>query len=322
MRLNFRHGLVRFQTDTANNPTFLQYTPTGVSLIVSPDPTVLAIADSDEDYIFEEHQTVSNAWAGPFSNDTQYLYIDVDKRTGVRTFITSKYDTYVGNNQPSGQPDGHHWFDKSRNTMKVKVSGRYIPVLRVCVGRLDGGSVLVPCGLGSSVGLDNINTRAGVIVFDESNNPIRRYRSSNSNEFSFVHTESPLNSQFSRLVNFRLETEVRDATATESIPKFYCVSYINDNEIALADPNKPEYPCVGLAIEDMVSGEIRPIVTHGYVTEYSWDWSQHNAGTRLFVGPTGILTTSPSQAGSIQVVASIVSKHTILVNVQPIMIYD
>ena len=68
-QLTFRQGIVRYQTDTANNPTILKKNGAYIDLIVSPDPTVLTFAHFAVDYLFDELLSVSQAW-GPFSGGT------------------------------------------------------------------------------------------------------------------------------------------------------------------------------------------------------------------------------------------------------------
>ena len=91
MRLSFRQGIVRYQQDTLGTPTFLNVVSGYVSLIASNEPTVVAFAHGQKDYLYTERQTQNNAW-GPFipGND-QWLYWQVDGSSeapgGARQFV-------------------------------------------------------------------------------------------------------------------------------------------------------------------------------------------------------------------------------------------
>ena len=47
MRINFRQGIVRHQTDGADNPVFLQKVGTNVNLLVSPDFTIVSFIQNE-----------------------------------------------------------------------------------------------------------------------------------------------------------------------------------------------------------------------------------------------------------------------------------
>ena len=89
MRLSFRHGIIRCQTDYTGTPTFLRKSSLGgefIDLIVSPDPTIISIAHQGANYLIEETKTVTHAW-GPFAPHgiTQYLYWDISFLDGSLT---------------------------------------------------------------------------------------------------------------------------------------------------------------------------------------------------------------------------------------------
>lgn len=311
MKLNFRQGIVRFQTDIVNSPTFLILTGTGVTLNVSPDSTILAFADGNSDYLFEENQTIVDAWPGPFNPVDQWLYWDVDNLTGERTFgITFRAPTF-GTIQPNGVLDDH-WFNTITKKMMVYNGTRFIEKNRLFAAKLDDGGILIPYGIGSQVGLHN-SVRAGLILFDEDNHPVKKFDRFGRGDF--ITSESPLASQQSRLANFKLENSLRDAKAVEFIPAYFCVSYVGSDQIGLASNELSNFPCIGISSEDMSIGEVRTFITNGYIKNEAWNWSAP-ASTKLFVGPTGEITTNVPQSFSIQSIGHIVSPTTILVNIQ------
>jgi len=136
MKLTFRHGLVRHQTDLSNNPTFLQRDGAYVNLIVSPDPTLFTIAHFDQDYLFVENQTVVHAW-GPFNAGIDYwLYWDVDLITGAITRGHTTVDPVTQSSVPVNPQQDQHWYDIINMVMKVYTGSQWVEVLRVFAAEL------------------------------------------------------------------------------------------------------------------------------------------------------------------------------------------
>lgn len=314
MKLEFKQGIIRRQTDINDNPTFLQQSQNGISLIVSPDPTLITLSHKNSNYLFEENQTVTDAWPGPFELVDQWLYWDIDLISGERTFGITKIKPVISINQPAGVND-RHWFDSRSKEMKVFTGRRYVTKLRVFAAFLDEGGVLNPYNVGSQVSLDETNY-AGTVLFDEDNKPVKKFN--RFGDGAFITTETPLSSQFSRLINFKLENALHDSKAAEFIPKYYCVTFKNSNNLNLATFTDPTHPCVGISNEDMHIGEARSFITSGYIKNEFWSWTEE-PGTSLFVGPTGEITTEPPQSFSIQNIGHIVSPHTIYIDIKQII---
>lgn len=326
-RLNFRHGILRYQTDINDNPTFLQKVGDYVNLIVSSDPTIFTISHFDQDYLFVENTSVTSAW-GPFVAGTDYyLYWDVDLITGAitRGYTTSSFTVSATAPSPSVNK---HWYDSMNRIMKVWSGSSWVEKLRVFAAFLQNGATLIPYPLGTQVGIENTIVHAGYPLFD-SVGPIQRFR--RDRRGVFIHTETPLSSQWSKIANYRLENTIRQAEATEHIPQYFAVSQQGPNIIGLASSGPvgsplilTSRPAIGIAAEDMYTGEVRTFITSGYVENELWGWDVYDtqpAGTPLFVGLGGALTTSPPQLWSIQRIGTIVDETTIFLDVQPIILY-
>lgn len=317
MRIPFRQGLVKYQTDIANNPTFLQLNPIGgdmyVNLVVSPTPLLCAFADGAEDYLNEEQQNVSQAW-GPFAPGTDYwLYVDINTRTGVRTFGSTLYEPIYSRSEPILPSQDQHWFDRRDFTMRVRVGARWSRRVRVFVGKLVAGTVLEPEDLGTQANL-NFPVRAGFLLFDNDDDPVQK--AGQFNRGKFLTTDSPLASQLTGSANFRLEGLITTGTASQNMAPFTCVRYTGDQEIGAADPVFFDDACVGVINEEATVGSVNRIVTRGYVTDENFNFNLP-AGTCLFVGTAGLITSSPSQQFSIQQVGFVVSPKTILIELGP-----
>ncbi len=320
MRLDFRQGLVRYQTDTAGNPTFLQVNAGNVDLIVSPDPTLVTFADGTEDYSHEERVSVPAAWSGPFTPINDYwLFFDVDIQSGVRTFGTTTLEPIVSFAAPPNPADGQHWFDKNDTTQKVRINNRWIRVLRVFSAKLVSGTVLQPFNIGSQAGLWGA-TKSGFIVFDENDAPVKRQGPIQQQRF--LTTDSPLASQFTGSAEFRLEGLLQTATVVENIPAFAAVAIKGSGQIGLASNTNSSQPAVGVINEDAVPGEIVRVITNGFFTSSLINFGDAEAGSPLYVGTTGLLTTIPPQQFSIQEVGRVIRSNTIFVDVKPLIIFQ
>jgi len=318
-QLTFRQGIVRYQTDKANNPTFLKKNGSYVNLVVSPDPTVITFAHFTADYLFDELVSVNQAW-GPFSGGTDYwLYWDINLSTGELTRGSTTVQPIVRSTAPSSPVAiDQHWFDTLSNYMKVWNGSRWVERVRVFAAKYQGASILTPYETGSQIAV-NKKTFAGHILFDETDVPLKIYK--NLSQFTFLTTETPMASQFHRIMNFRLETVLNQATAQEHIPIFSAVAYYSPNVVGLAKSTTPNYPAIGISSEDMPTGELRAFMTKGFVTYDLWNWTE-KPGTRIFVGTAGELITAVPQSGSIQQVATVVDPQTIFVDIQQIIRYS
>jgi len=320
-RFDFRQGIVRHQTDTSGNPTFLSPVSGGsqIALVVSPDPTVLTFAHTPfRNYTFQEQQSVNPAWLGPFvSNVNYWLYWDIDLLTGDRTFGHTLLEPIVSAFPPPGAQNDQHWFDLSTTTMKVYNGAVFIDKVRVFAAKYENGAIIVPFPIGSQVGI-NQEIDSGFILFDDEDKPVKKFNK--FNQGAFITTETKIASHLSKLANFRIESQFIIAKAIENIPAFSPLAYKGPREIGLAKNTVPTFPAIGIASEDLFTSEVRGFITQGYVINDLWNWLVP-AGTPIFYDSNGELTTNIPQTFSIQQVATVVDKKTIFVDVKPLIEY-
>lgn len=320
-RFNFRHGIARRQQDGVGNPSNLQPSNGGswIDLIVSPDPTVFIIAHFDTDYMITENATVAKAW-GPFTTGTDYwLYWDVDFITGELTRGFTVYDPDYGAIPPATPAPDKHWFDTTVNVMKVWTGSSWIEKLRVFAAEYQGGVTIIDYPLGSHVGLNGIPTNVGSILYDPDGNPLQVFQRNRRGQF--ITTETELHSQFARIANFRIEAAIIQGEAQEHIPIYHAVAFSDFNKLVLARNNVPTRPAIGVATEDMYTGEVRSYITKGFITdEVNWDWSGYPVHTNIYVGTSGQLLAGPD-AGAVtqQAIGYTVNHNTIFVDVSPLI---
>ena len=318
MKVTFRQGIARYQTDVGANATFLQKSTTGgyVDLIVAPDPTIIVFAHKSATYVFEEVKTVKNAW-GPISGPvTKYLYWDVNLLTGELTRGITTLSPIHSGVAPQTPAVGQHWFDSINTVMKVwEAPGRWVEKVRVFAGYVTSGSVIKPYGIGSQVGIVG-DFEVGNIIFDAYYKPLRQ------SDGSFLTTATAMSvpSMSTRRISF--ETEVTYLMANEPIAKHQLVKVLPGRKCALAQSIDPKSRVLGISMENMTIGEITPVITYGLIRDSAWNWPQDKIGKPLFVSGSGELTLTNVQQGVHQKVGMIYDTDAIFIRIEPAIVLD
>ncbi len=318
MKVTFRQGIARYQTDVSANPTFLQRSSTSgyVDLVVSPDPTIIIFAHKGGTYVFEEIKTIRNAW-GPISGtQTQYLYWDVNLLTGELTRGTTAYSPIHSGVAPTAPAVGQHWFDSLNTVMKVwETPGRWVEKIRVFAGYITSGSIIKPYALGSQVGLVG-EVEAGNILLDAYYKPLRQ----SDGTFLTSATTMAVPLMGTRRISF--EAEVTALMANEYIAKNQLVKILPGRKCALAQSIDPTTRVIGIAAEDMYLGETSVVVTYGLIRNELWNWTNEQIGKPLFAGPTGELTLIPAVQGVHQTVGRVYDRDAIFIRIEPAIRLD
>lgn len=323
MKIPFRQGIVRYQTDNVGNQTFLQRASIGnsINLLANTDPTLVTIAQRRSNYLIEERVTVLNAWTNFTTGMDYWLFIDVDMVTGVRTFGSTIVPPTYGPTAPLNPVPDLHWFDTNPLIMCMKVYNgtTFVEKLRVFVAKYQQGATIVPMGLGSQIA-QNITSEAGAILYDADGMPVRKMFSRTQNEF--FTTATIFTSNTSKSVNVTLDALCTTVDAAEPIPAFSLVAHgANPGEIVLANPMIHGRIAVGIVQEDFYDGETGIYSSQGYIYNEQWNWPQA-PGTPIFLGPNGTIVTVPTQYHTIQQIGEIVAEHTIRLDISPSIQYD
>lgn len=303
MKLTFRQGIARHQTDVSGNPTFLQRSGANgqfVDLVVSPTPTVLAFAHREGTYLVEELKTVPNAW-GPISTATTYLYWDVNLLTGQLTRgVTTLPPLYSSAAPPSPTPD-QHWFDTVENIFRVWNGNKWVEKVRIFAGHVTSGAIIHAIPTGSQAGL-NGDFEGGNIVLDSFGMPLRQ---SNG---CFVTTSTWLNVVNLGTVTARLDAAIMNGMAAEELPMFSLVQLRPGRRMVLARSTDYTSRVAGLVTEDLYEGEVSRIISSGVVRNQSWSWPDSSINQALFCGPTGEVTTATPTSGVVQQIGFVYDK--------------
>lgn len=317
MLINFRQGIVQ----ALQSPLFITASGSDVNLSASnSNPVVITFAQGDDDYLFQETNNVTPAWSGLPLSGTVYLYWDLDLKTAIRTFGYTVLAPVVGPNPPPSPANGQMWYNTISYSQNVYNFGTWNPKLRVFAGSFTNGTITgtYPHTVGTQIG--NVTpVRAGHILYDENNNPIKKYQTFNLGQF--IHTESVLASQFSKIQNYRLETTIDTAIASGNIAQWQAVCYVAPDTIGIATSNTvlPPYgsgtPAIGVAPQDMANATVQNFLQEGYISDPTFNFSP--VGANVFINTSGYLTTTPPNGGTLQVMGYVVDAQTLFISPQP-----
>lgn len=319
MKLNFRHGLVRYHRDIYGQPAYLfRNSPSGdITLLATITPFVISFSHGNAEYLFQESLDVVNAWNITWvANQDYWLYIDLDVTTGERTFGQTSILPVTGNTAPVNPQIDQHWFDFTNNVMKLWNGIAWIEKIRVFVAKYDNATTFVYNLFGSTVGV-NIAYHSGFILFDDDNKPLKKFDKFNRGKF--ITTETALSSQLHRSSSYKLESSIPVSRSRDNLLPGHVVCLTDASEVGICSAHAPEKPAIGLCMETVYSGEMVTYVTSGHATHVSWSWT-NPPGTKVFVDEFGFLTTTVPSISSFQEIGYIVDEKTIYVDIRPIVL--
>lgn len=310
MHIQFRQGLVTAPTN------FLQRNGSAVNLsITAPGYLQAAIADGSADYLHVERSTIAGAWTGPFMSGTDYwLYWDIDRITGMRTFGFTRHAPIESTAPPISPPQDQHWFDVFNNKMWVwnSSASKWIHKLRVFAAKYVNATTFVsvsinsPTFTGTQIGcLTNTPIDIGSLIFDVNGAPIKRGNG------VFFTTTDVVSASVASTSRVRVGAVLLEATAQGHIPAYGVVRFSNFNEVTLATGLTRYESVYGLVETQASAGEIVNVVTDGIVSNPMWDWSEVGVNTPLYVGFYGELT--PDRPIDGVEVGAVVGINTVLI---------
>lgn len=320
MRLSFRQGIARYQTDISSTPTFLQraFGGTGfIDLVVAPDPTIVVFAHRDANYIVEEPRTIRNAW-GPFTGtQTVYLYWDISLQTGVLTRSSTLFPPMYSGTPPLTPAVDQHWFDTTETIMRVWNGTKWIEKIRCFAGYLSSGATIRPYTAGHSQAGITGQYEGGNIVLDVFNKPLRQADGS----FVTSATSMLIINNASRRV--KLEAEVLSGMALEPVPKFSLVQMRPGTNLVLARSSDPMSRIAGIVNEDLHINEVGYLIADGLVRNPLWNFPSSAVNRPIFCGLNGEVTITPPTQGVCQVAGFVYDTDSVYMDVKiPIILDD
>jgi len=311
-QINFRQGIVKHQTDSLGNPTFLDFSGGAVSLVVSPTPTILTLAQNNKNYLFTEKSSVNNAWSGPFVPGVDYwLYWDINLVTGIRTFGFTTLEPFISANPPIAPQTGQMWWNTSSTTMFVFNGAQFIEAIRVFAAKIENGTTLislsdqVPKFTGTQVGL-NVPNFSGAFVFDTNGEPIT------NGDGSFFTTEDPFITGVPTGAALKVNSWIVEAITQQPVSKGQIVEFNGFNTVVPAHPLNQNNVIFGMVEEDAVTNERVIIRTGGVVFNSNWNWNTAGINTPLFIDNSGFLQTTAVVPNQLSAAVVIDSQRVIL----------
>lgn len=318
MKLSFRQGIARYQTDVLSTPTFLQKSAGSgqfIDLVVSPDPTIIAFAHRSANYIVEEVKTVPNAW-GPFTTtQTVYLYWDINLLTGEITRGSTLLAPMYTGMGPTTPVIDQHWFDTSEAVMRVWNGSKWVEKVRVFAAYLSSGTIIRPYQLGSQAGIVG-DFEGGNLVLDAYNKPLRQ------SDGSFVTSVTSMIIVNNSAKKVKFEAEVLSGMAAEPAPKYSLVQMRPGRRLVLARSTDYMSRIAGVVLEDLYTNEVGFITTEGLVRNESWSWPASSVNRPVFCGPNGEITTTPPTTGVLQAAGFVYDTDSVYMNIFPPIILD
>ncbi len=318
MKLSFRQGIARYQTDVSSSPIFIRRSAGAgnfIDLVVSPDPTVIIFAHRDANYVVEETRSIANAWGPITSTLTTYLYWDVNLLTGAVTRgLTFLPPMYTGS-PPSAPATDQHWYDTTENVMRVWSGSKWVEKIRVFAGYITNAAIIHPYHIGSQAGIVG-NFEGGNIILDAYNKPLRQ------SDGTFVTSSTDLIISNNSAKKVKFETEVLNGMAAEPIPKFTLVQMREGRQIVTGRSGDFMSRIAGIVTEDLYTNEAGYVVPDGLIRNEQWNFPADKVNRPIFCGPNGQVTTVPPQVGVCQICGFIYDSDAIYINVMAPIILD
>jgi hypothetical protein len=297
MLINFRQGIVSYDTST---PPFSASASTGgvdVSLNIGTQPFVVSVANLTSNYLWSETLT-GDAWKNLSSTGTYWLYFNWNPKTFARTFGTTTLQPINQSTAPTSPATGQHWFNTATAQMQYWTGSVWSPVIRLFVAKFIGPSTFQSISIngpgsfqGTTVGNTTANVAAGMVVFDSSGYPIFKH------DGTFFTTEDQVFAEGSAITGVRLESNVFTAQSASAsiIPVYEAVGFNSNGQIYIAGYNDTGVTAIGLALQQINFGGTGAILLEGTVTNPLWNFTGSVGGLLWVSGsiPGTLQTTDP-----------------------------
>jgi len=328
MNLTFTQGLNLYATATgtdAGDQTFLVPAVSNTKVQLNAPSSgrwiELAYAHRDTNYLLTIREDgLIDAWGygsalnnnAPFTsgggseqgNNSFFLWIDIDRSTGLVSYGWSKYRPTAGASAPATNAtryNDQHWFDTSNVIMKVwnSTTQVWVEKVRCFVAQYTFGqgftsmSDQAPNYKGTTVGL-NGSYRAGALIFDVNGNPQKRTTSNNNT--TFFTTEDIFATGLPTSSRTRLESFVVDGIAQQPIAAYQAVYYSDLYQLMplqATDTISGQENVIFGIIEEAAnsSGDLVKVTMDGVVNNSAWTWTAVNEQIYVDKNQPGVLVS-------------------------------
>ena len=329
MKIDFRQGIVQARSESGT-PDFLEYNPQNNTMTVDITDTRLLVtaAYKAANYTYEHRETQSAvfgplewkaSWGPAQPSPTYYFYWDFHMATGQVTTGYTPFAPAHGYAKPATPGKDQHFFDLNDKVMYLYTGTQWVPVIRVFAGSIALGThVIVHQPFGSQIGYSKT---AGTMIEPDAETGYVMYgmdmkaiRTQDGYFFTTVTPATTYHGSFSSPI--RLELANSQATASEPVPQFYCVTNLGNDTIGLADGAMASKRAIGVADIPAAVGQAVTYVADGLLYSDSWNWNVA-LGKDLFCGRTGeLIQGEPVGSGTLsQKIGTIIGPKTILIQI-------
>lgn len=295
MLVNFRQGIISYDTSIAPFSVAASTSGVNISLNVGTQPFVITVANRYENYLWSEPLTIT-PWTNLSQTGTYWLYIDFNNVTFVRTFGVSTYAPIVGSTAPLTPAIGQHWYNTATSQMAYWTGSVWSPVIRLFLAKFIGPSTFIslsantPSFIGTTVG-DNTPNSSGRVFYDAFGNPVIK------KDKTFFTTEDEMFAQGTSINSVRLESNVFTAQSASPsiIPQYELVAFNQDGTVRIASYNDAGTTAIGMALQQITFGGAGAILLEGSVTNPNWNFT-NQIGSLLWVSgdyPGTLQSTDP-----------------------------
>lgn len=310
MNLNFRQGIVSGIIGSG----YLLLQNNNVSLIVETIPFAVTAAHGRKNYFVSQKTTLNNLFSIIPNVDT-WFYIDVNTENARITYGSTNLPPTFGNVYPINPQINQNFYDKNLNKMFFFSGETWIECIRVFIGSYESNTLKL-LRLGTQVDDYSMNI-SNEIIKDNFGFPIKIIL----DDGSFGYLNEIVNySTIFNVDNLRYNDIDVNGIALDFIPRYYCVCSDGNDSFGNIKIKKTSYfdianPAFALTIDNFGVGELKQLLTYGYLQDFVWSWTQP-AFTPLFVGGDGEITTKIDNPYSIQQIGHIVNASTIFIDFQ------
>jgi PKD repeat protein len=325
MRLNFRQGIAKYQTDQFGTPQYLDLAPSHkhVGVVVAESPILVSFAHRDTDYLIEETLRIEHAWNVTDVTYPVWMYWDISLVNAQVSRGITKVRPIVSPIAPTAPLLDTHWFDLTENVMKLWSGAKWNECLRVFAGTFVNGRI-DPYPIGSQVGISDVPNDAGYLLLDPFQMPLRFKPVGEPSSWygRFLTSESWITVANRGGMLSKMDSGNFPVIATEPIPKFSLVQMKPDRGIELARHTDHTARVNGIVMEDMYKSDVSDLFCHGFIANDDWNWESSDINKPLFCGPTGEIVTEPPSNGVYQQVGFVYDNNAIFVDLMPVIILD
>ena len=300
-------------------PAFIKHsnTETFIDFDANIEPTVLAFAHKNANYLIELTKSENLAWGPIVSGKVNYLYWDVNLITGLITRGITLEPTMYSGATPTNPLFDQHWFDLQTTTMKVWNGRKWLEVIRLFAGEVRNASTIISYASNTSqAGIFGDLYETGNILYDVYNKPLRQSDGSfatSSSQFILSNTSSK---------SVKLEGNLISGQAAEPIPAYSLVKQTPNSRIKLSSSSDPYSRVCGIVTGDLYPGEVGYVISNGLIKNPEWNFPENRIGRPVFCGSFGNVTVNPPLNGVLQIIGFVFDKDTINLSIQQVIILD